>query len=196
LYDLALGRIFEILRKRQVFPENGKPITSFDDRDKIFASLSTLLTKWAYEIQNTEKRTENIFPSFKLDSQTKTPSKNIFISHCREDGDFADLLKSRLEKEGFQVWVDTDRLKIGQVWREEIDQAIRKSSALIVIMSPEARNSEYVTYEWAFAWGVDVKIFPIQLKKTIFHPRLESLQYLDFSNREARPWQKLISELK
>lgn len=186
----------EILRKRQVFPENGKPIASYDNMDKVFSDLSNLLTKWFYEIQNKEKGLEHISPSLQVDLKVKSENKNIFISHCHEDGDFAELLKLRLEKEGFQVWIDTDRLKVGQVWREEIDEAIRKSSAFIVIMTPDARNSEYVTYEWAFAWGVNVKIFPIQLKKTTFHPRLESLQYLDFSNRESRPWEKLIIELK
>jgi hypothetical protein len=186
----------EILRKRQVFPENGKPIASYDDRDKAFSNLTSLLTKWIYEIQNQEKGLHDTSPSLEVDLRNKLEGRNIFISHCHEDGDFAELLKLRLEKEGFQVWIDTDRLKIGQVWREEIDEAIRKSTAFIVIMTPEARNSEYVTYEWAFAWGVNIKIFPIQLKKTTFHPRLESLQYLDFSNRESRPWDKLLIELK
>ena len=67
---------------------------------------------------------------------------------------------------------------------------------MIAIMTPDARKSEYVTYEWAFAWGKGKPIFPIMLKQTQLHPRLESLQYLDFTNRTTRPWDKLISSIK
>ncbi len=59
-------------------------------------------------------------------------------------------------------------------------------------MSPEARSSEYVTYEWAFAYGIGLKIIPILYKDTKLHPRLEALQYLDFTSRTSRPWDALI----
>lgn len=77
-----------------------------------------------------------------------------------------------------------------------IDLAIKDAFALIVIMTPEAKASEYVTYEWAFAWGVGVKVIPIMLKTTPLHPRLEALQYLDFTNLKTRPWERLIEEVK
>ncbi|MCY2992444.1 MAG: toll/interleukin-1 receptor domain-containing protein [Planctomycetota bacterium] len=118
------------------------------------------------------------------------------ISHCHEDGDFAELLKLNLEKAGHTAWVDTERLTVGVDWREEIDQAIRDALALIAIMTPTARSSEYVTYEWAFAWGVGVKVIPILLANTQLHPRLEALQYLNFSNRAARPWTQLLAVLE
>ena len=77
----------------------------------------------------------------------------------------------------------------------EIDQAIKNAAAVIAIMSPEARNSEYVTYEWAFAWGHGTKVLPIMLRQTTLHPRLATLQYLDFTNRIARPWGRLFKTL-
>lgn len=100
-----------------------------------------------------------------------------------------------MEKRGLVGWIDSERLKIGQDWREEIDQGIENSVAVIAIMTPEARKSEYVTYEWAFAWGKGKKIFPVLLKQTPLHPRLESLQYLDFTNKAVRPWDELIKSI-
>jgi hypothetical protein len=111
------------------------------------------------------------------------------------DGDFAELLKLKLEREGYAAWIDVDRLGPGVDWRLEIDEAITKSLAMIAVMSPEARSSEYVTYEWAFAWGSGVKVVPIMLRQTALHPRLATLQFLDFSNRIARPWSKLLEAL-
>lgn len=117
--------------------------------------------------------------------------RSYFISHSKIDGDFAELLKLKMEKEGYSGWIDTDRLSPGVDWRQEIDHAIRNAVALIAIMSPEARASEYVTYEWAFAWGCGIKIIPIMLRPTPLHPRLATLQYIDFSARSSRPWLKL-----
>jgi hypothetical protein len=119
----------------------------------------------------------------------------LFVSHSKDDGDFAELLKLKLEREGHTAWVDTDRLSPGLDWRLEIDEGIKNAKALIAIMSPPARTSEYVTYEWAFAWGCGKKLIPIMLRETTLHPRLATLQYLDFTNRLARPWMRLLEVL-
>ncbi len=125
----------------------------------------------------------------------KQYAADFFICHAYEDCDFAELLKMKIEERGYTAWVDTERLRAGKDWRSEIDEGIRGCCALIVIMSPNARKSEYVTYEWAFAWGVGVKVIPIVLKPTPLHPRLEALQYLDFTNRAGRPWSRLLEML-
>ena len=102
--------------------------------------------------------------------------KHVFISFKHEDGDFAENLIHRVEKAGFKTWIDSDKLNAGVDWRTEIDEAIKSAFALIVIMTPEAKASEYVTYEWSFAWGAGVRVIPILLKPTPLHPRLEALQ--------------------
>jgi CheY-like chemotaxis protein len=120
---------------------------------------------------------------------------HVFISYKREDVDFAENVSSRLEREGSDVWADS-KIAAGEEWRNAIDVAIRNSVALIVIMTPEAKASEYVTYEWAFAWGIGIKVIPIMLRPTTLHPRLEALQYLDFTNIKSRPWDRLIEEVR
>ena len=121
--------------------------------------------------------------------------QHVFISYKNEDLDFAENVISRLEKEGFSTWTDL-KIGAGEEWRNAIDLAIKNALALIVIMTPEAKASEYVTYEWAFAWGVGIRVIPIMLRVTELHPRLEALQYLDFTNVKSRPWDKLIEEVK
>lgn len=44
--------------------------------------------------------------------------------------------------------------------------------------------------------GKGKKIYPVMLKQTQLHPRLESLQYLDFTNRTTRQYGKLIESIK
>lgn len=152
------------------------------------------------QARETPSRTTTKGLGFDPDSNSRefvaSGNKGIFISHAHSDGDFAELLKSRLEGAGYTAWIDIDRLTPGLDWRNEIDTAIRSSLALVAVMSPEARNSEYVTYEWAFAVGSKTQVIPIMLRETSFHPRLATLQYLDFSNRISRPWPQLLSTLE
>lgn len=177
--------------KSKIFPSN----------NEVFEELSS--NEQASVINEIVKTISNIFSEFKKKKDKPTTSKKekqkvdgqVFISHSHNDADFAELLKLHLEKNGIECWMDNERLKIGQDWREEIDSGIEKSKAIIVIMSPDARKSEYVTYEWAFAWGKGIKIFPIMLNQTSLHPRLESLQYMDFTNRVTRPYDELVERI-
>src|SRR5215472_2307745 len=120
---------------------------------------------------------------------------HVFVSYKHEDVDFAENVMSRLELAGFQTWAD-HKIGAGEEWRTSIDLAIKNAFALIVIMTPEAKASEYVTYEWAFAWGIGIRVIPIMLRPTPLHPRLEALQHLDFTNAKSRPWDRLFEEVK
>ena len=123
-------------------------------------------------------------------------SDRIFISYHHNDGDFAENLNTKLRESGFDTWMDEAGLACGDDWRTEIDHAIGEAGALILVMTPDSLASSYVTYEWAFALGAGVDIIPIMLKETDVHPRLEMIQYLDFTNRRARPWDRLIDDLE
>ena len=120
--------------------------------------------------------------------------RQVFISYKREQIEFVQPLESKLKEAGFDVWMDRD-IHVGTEWREEIDKEIRKSIALIVIMTPEAKASEYVTYEWAFAYGAGVRVIPlIHIKPDELHPRLKTLQYVDYGDTQL--WDKLINSLR
>ncbi|AGC78247.1 TIR domain-containing protein [Nonlabens dokdonensis] len=184
---------FNWIIKSKLIPSEIIPISDYSkaDSDKVIINLMKTIKNIILNLNTTPKK-ENV----NQEQQTNKKDKILFISHDHDDSDFAELLKLRLEKKGLAGWIDSERLKIGQDWREEIDQGIENSIAVIAVMTPEARKSEYVTYEWAFAWGKGKKIFPILLKQTPLHPRLESLQYLDFTNKAARPWAELITSIE
>lgn len=179
--------------RTNLIPDDNIPISKKSDEEidrilyQLVNTIETIISK---------SQDEAIINLHEKVSETINSKNVVFISHDHDDADFAELLKLQLEKNGIIGWIDSERLKIGQDWRQEIDDGINNSLAVIAIMTPEARKSEYVTYEWAYAWGRGKKIFPIMLKQTSLHPRLESLQYLDFTKRESRPYDKLISSIK
>jgi len=118
----------------------------------------------------------------------------VFVSYKREQIEFAQSFESKLKGAGFDVWMDRD-IRVGTEWREIIDEEIRKSIAVIVIMTQEAKGSEYVTYEWAFANGAGVRVIPIiYIKPEELHPRLKTLQYLD--HEDPKLWDRLIHSLQ
>lgn len=119
----------------------------------------------------------------------------VFISYQRENVDFAENVANRIRVAGFAAWADVN-IRSGEEWEKEIDRALKDSFALIVIMTPRAKASEYVNYEWAFAVGAGIKVIPIMLEPTEPHPRLGTLQYLDFTNVRTRPWERLIEEVR
>jgi hypothetical protein len=121
---------------------------------------------------------------------------HVFISYSRKDATFAEALREHVQAAGFEVWMDSI-LPAGFDWRQEIDAAIRESFVILVVVSPDSKVSEYVTYEWAFGLGLGVKVIPLVVERTALHPRLETVQHVDFVDAEKheQSWQRLIDGL-
>jgi hypothetical protein len=121
--------------------------------------------------------------------------KHIFVSYAREDKDFAQQLNRRLRESHQIPWQDRIDLKGGQNWQDAIDKAVRTAEALVVVMSPHATKSQYVTYEWAFALGAGVPVIPVVKKLTTLHPRLSTYHYIDFTTGRGTPFVGLLKAL-
>ncbi|MCE2838576.1 MAG: toll/interleukin-1 receptor domain-containing protein, partial [Cyanobium sp. 49614_E6] len=92
-----------------------KPLSSLSavERDKALLSITQLianLSEALAERANTGGASSEGYRK-EISSATQTRQReqkrkgHIFISHSKEDGDFAELLKLRLEREGYQAWV-------------------------------------------------------------------------------------------
>ena len=123
------------------------------------------------------------------------PMNHVFISYNQSDSDFAAVLMTELEKANIDTWLDKRQLLAGQDWSQDIDEGIRDSFALVVVMSREAKLSEYVAYEWSFAVGAKIPVIPVVLEKIELHPRLARFQNLDFTSKRVRPWDELVKDL-
>ncbi len=85
---------------------------------------------------------------------------NIFISYGDQDRDFAELLLLYLKNEGIFVLERDTSLTLEKSYTS-IEQAIRNISALLTIMTPAAKTSETVRYEWIFALGAGIPVIVI-----------------------------------
>lgn len=121
---------------------------------------------------------------------------HVFISYKSEDSEFAFEVDRTIREAGFETWIDQVKLVGGDDWREEIDEALRNSFALVLVVSPRAMNSMYMGYEMAFAWALDLRIVPITIDGAdheSFHPRLKGRQKRNFGS--TRPWNDLLEDL-
>jgi len=70
-----------------------------------------------------------------------------FISYSTDDQDFADRLYADLQIKGVRCWFAPEDLKIGERFRQRIDEAIRLHDKLLLILSEQSVQSDWVREE-------------------------------------------------
>lgn len=66
------------------------------------------------------------------------PSKVVFLSYAHADQDAAIRIYENLRAVGLDPWLDKLSLKPGEVWKREIDKAVRHSGAFLSLLSPRS----------------------------------------------------------
>ncbi|OQP63381.1 hypothetical protein A3860_23830 [Niastella vici] len=120
----------------------------------------------------------------------------VFLSYSTKDYFFAELMEIKLKEAGIDLWRDQGSLVAGADWRQGIEDGISTSGAVLIALSSYSTESPYVTYEWAYAIGKGKTIIPIKISQCQMHPRLESIQYLDFTVPNSLPWNLLTEQIK
>lgn len=96
---------------------------------------------------------------------------DIFISYAWKDARlYANSLANRLgeARYGYRCFLDDREMPIGTVLAKEVESALHRSSAMIVIVTPEAFNSSYVEDEVRFFSKTKLPILPLVLKSGVF----------------------------
>jgi hypothetical protein len=121
----------------------------------------------------------------------------VFISYSRKDIDVAHQLAQDLEKAGFDAWWDISDLKGGDAWVRTIQAALKASKYCVVVLSPDAVESEWVEKEYTYAMGLGLKIIPLLYKNCEMPMALANIQYIDFRGKKyKRGLQELFEILR
>lgn len=105
----------------------------------------------------------------------------IFISHSSHDDEFVDDLRLSLVRLGYMVWVDHYDIPAGQHWDEVVEDALRRSFAMILVLSPEAVKSRNVKVEWREFLDLDRPIVPVRYRECVVPLLIRHLNYVDFT---------------
>lgn len=80
--------------------------------------------------------------------------ESVFLSHATEDHDIALRVRDHLESEHIHVWLAPEDIAVGSAnWDTEIQNAIKAADGLVLIASPDSRNSPFVRGEVDLAQG-------------------------------------------
>lgn len=112
----------------------------------------------------------------------------VFLSHANEDKPTVRKLAKRLIKDGFDPWLDEERLIPGQNWELEIEKAIRTSDAILLCCSAKSMAKEgFIQKEYKRAMyyqetkpeGI-IFVIPVRLDECELPFFLHELHWVDF----------------
>ncbi|MEO8048778.1 MAG: TIR domain-containing protein [Acidobacteriota bacterium] len=118
-----------------------------------------------------------------------------FFSYCRADSDFALKLAEDLKAAGANVWMDQLDIEPGTPWDCAVEEALIKSSCMLVILSPVSATSNNVRDEVSFALSRQKRVIPILYRDCDVPFRMARLQHIDFRTDYARGLKALIRTL-
>lgn len=118
----------------------------------------------------------------------------VYISFGQQDAVFVKLLVQEMEKApGLDPVLVKGRLDGSMPWLDAADGQLDACEVLLAIMSPQARSSDFATYEWATAAAKGKPIVSLIIRPGALHPRLATLPTIDFTKGPA--WGALFEAL-
>ncbi|GAF86415.1 unnamed protein product [marine sediment metagenome] len=80
----------------------------------------------------------------------QSSTKQVFLSHARNDNDLANALAKELRSRGFKVW-DDQSIGSGLDWSDQIKRALQDSDSMIALLNQHSYSSSYVRNELEYA---------------------------------------------
>jgi WD40 repeat protein len=109
----------------------------------------------------------------------------VFLSYSHWDEEwctgFSVVLKPLVQERGSVLWVDREGIRAGEVWRDELEAAIRASTLALLLVSPHFLESRYIMREELTALEeCGVLRLPVLVRECEWaaEPRLERLQWI------------------
>jgi hypothetical protein len=130
------------------------------------------------------------------DSELSLPLR-VFLCHSSLDKPSVRSIYRRLERDGFTPWLDEEDLLPGQDWDRAIQDAIRKSDAVVVCLSTDSTNRRgYLQKEIQMVLDVadeqpegHIFLIPARLEECDVPARLQRWQWVDLFTDQG--YQKL-----
>lgn len=122
----------------------------------------------------------------------------IFISHSSKDLGFVLAhLKPLFTDAGMAAWCSGTDMRVAADWERQIRTALVQTDWFIVVLSPDAQQSEWVQSEthWALEHlrGHVIPVMARACDPYDLHIRLGTLQYIDFRVDPARAASRLLA---
>jgi hypothetical protein len=120
----------------------------------------------------------------------------IFLSYSYQDKTWVSEFAHALQEQGVNIWFDAEQIALGDKLQDRLENALRGSNVLVVILSKNSVQSRWMYFEIGAALADNKKIIPIVVDD-VGHEQLPPLltryQYL----REQSPVEasKVVAKL-
>lgn len=120
----------------------------------------------------------------------------ILVSYSRADLEFTKKLQKALEARMVSVWFDTN-IMFGDKIAHVIEKQILACDQIIVVVTPNSLDSEWVNWEIDIALAANKRVIPLLLKGNSLHPQLDGRLCVDFRRNDLaeRDFEKLVAQL-
>ena len=126
------------------------------------------------------------------------PSR-VFISYARKDGAMlAQRLQKDLKEQGFDAWLDTQRITGGAIWTTDIEHALDEAEFVLALMTSGSYVSEICRAEQLRALRKHKCVIPLMAQPGADVPlHLEAKNYRDFTadSRYPQAFTELLADL-
>ncbi|MCD4684568.1 MAG: HEAT repeat domain-containing protein [Anaerolineae bacterium] len=134
-------------------------------------------------------------PSVVTDVQAAIEEQyDVFISYARRDGlNIVEQLEGDLAAANFTVWRDSRNLNPDQDFTAELEQAIERSSRVVVAITRDVRrDNSFVRREIAYALAVNKPVIPLIFEDTMPPIHIVNVTREDFTHTE---WHEAVGKL-
>ena len=126
--------------------------------------------------------------------------QQIFISYAPPDRGIAREIGEHLREIGLRVWFDEWEIAFGDSLVEKINAGIQSSNLLLVLLSPEAVESQWVQREWTTALSREmdyraINVIPAVVRDCEIPRLLADRQYLDLRGDLSAGIERLKQQL-
>jgi hypothetical protein len=125
--------------------------------------------------------------------------RQVFISHASADAEIAYQLAADLETAGWSVWIAPKSILPGEKWVEAINRGLEESAVFVLLMTPEAVQSRWVTSETNVAIEMEheglLRFIPIQIKFCSLPALWRAYQRISFRSGYEVGWPVLLERL-
>ncbi len=114
---------------------------------------------------------------------------DVFVSYASKDLEWAREFTAALKEAGVTTWFDTQQIQPGERWQSVIEDALRESRVLIVILSSHSMKSPWTFFELGAAIADHKRVVPVlaeDVDVSDLPPLVRQFQFIkDKSPREA-----------
>lgn len=107
---------------------------------------------------------------------------SLFLSYSRREVPFVNSLQGKLEKLGYDVWLDYRNLVPGKPWLGQLLSAISATDIFLLVVSKASIRSQNVDTEWQEAIACNKRIILIIFEAVALPEALKQYEWIDFRN--------------